>query len=434
MVDFLLEKHNPWWHDRKEVNQDLVIKEFQEQKIKYNHPFLEQFQKKEAIYILRGPRRIGKTTLLKRLIKKLLHDNEPQENVFFYPCDRIEDFNQLYDLISLYLGSIRNKQKQAFIFLDEISFVTQWQRAVKSLADSGDLKRCTVLLTGSNALDLKYSSERLPGRRGKVQGKDVSYLPLSFSEFSTAVGQADENASLTDFFLCGGFPQSINQYYQQGFVSNFLYDAYLDWMEGDVHKIGKSEKLMYALVKEIFLHMGSTTSWYKLAKNAGIGSHSTVKDYLDIFENLFITFYLNYYSVEQKKVILRKNKKIYFQDPMIFHALRGKVDNFSEKYFQYSESFLGEDEMSGFIENMVAAHLYKKQGQLYYGHYQGKEIDFVLNQQNQNYYFEVKYQKNIRISDFSYWNKHCPLTVVTRNFDLQKENLQFISLKKFLQK
>ena len=38
------------------------------------------------------------------------------------------------------------------------------------------------MVTGSNTLDVKYGSERLPGRTGK-KGKDFVLLPMNFSSF-----------------------------------------------------------------------------------------------------------------------------------------------------------------------------------------------------------------------------------------------------------
>ena len=42
-------------------------------------------------------------------------------------------------------------------------------------------RNATYVVTGSSALDLKKSSEKLPGRRGK--GCDFVLLPLSFRQF-----------------------------------------------------------------------------------------------------------------------------------------------------------------------------------------------------------------------------------------------------------
>src|SRR3989338_823007 len=301
MDDFLFAKHNPWWNNRQAIEQDVSLLEYEKQKFKHKHQFIDDFSHGDSVFILRGPRRIGKTTLLKLIIAKLLKSNTVQpQNIFFYPCDRVSDFNQLYDLVLNYLGQADKGQR--YIFLDEVSFVKEWQRAIKDLWDSGDLSGVTLVLTGSNALDLKISAERLPGRRGKLEHIDIEYSPLRFEEFIKMVKIKKNIKELfIDYAVCGGFPQAINEYYNNVYIPNYLYDVYLNWIEGDIYKTGKSEKLMYEILREVIKHLSSNTSWYKIAKNTNIGSHSTVQDYLDVFEKLYLTFYLHFYSIEQKK-------------------------------------------------------------------------------------------------------------------------------------
>jgi len=427
-MDFHLEKHNPWWEDKKRIDEDIVLVEFYRQKYKFFHPFIKNQFNKDAIFIIRGPRRIGKTTLIKLIIKKLLFNKRVNpKNIFFYPCDRIVDFNVLYDLLINFLSQKNDGRR--YIFLDEITYVKEWPRAIKSLADSGDLKKTTLFLTGSNALDLKTSAERLPGRRGKEEEVNINFYPLSFFQFYTLT----KNKNIFDFLLTGGFPQAVNEYYRQQFISNFIYQGYLDWIEGDIHKIGKSDKLMDLIFSEIFKHLGSTVSWYKIAKNTGIGSHSTVEDYIDIFDKLFITFSLNYYSIDQKKIFFNKNKKIYFSDPIILHSIKGKIDNFLDQFFLYAKSnILNPNFLPALMENIVASYLKQLGGQLFYGNYRGKEIDFVFKRKNKTYFIEVKYQNLIHPNDFSFWQEKKSLVVVTKNFTYKKDNLRFIKIEDFL--
>ncbi|MFZ5819261.1 MAG: ATP-binding protein [Chloroflexota bacterium] len=433
MEDFFFEKHNPWWFDLGSLEADKVLAEFDAQKYQFRHPYLDEFSHQDGVIIIRGPRRIGKTTLLKLLVRELLlKQNVSPKNVLYFPCDRIENFNELYDLILNYLGLGLPGRK--YLFLDEISFVREWQRAVKSLWDSGDLNQVTVILTGSNALDLIASGERLPGRRGSLDQVDIDYFPLRFDQFASMVGSGvDTQKLLHDYLMTGGFLHAINEFYGRNFISNYLYDTYLTWIEGDIYKAGKSERLMYPVLGEILSHLGGTISWYKIAKNAGLGSHSTVESYLDIFQKLFVAFPLNFYSVDQKKVFVNKNKKIYFIDPVVLQAIKCKVDGFTDRFFDYSSSFTFDQEfLPGLIENVVAAHLHQAGGRLAFGRFQDKEVDFVLSRAGKDHYFEVKYQNSIKLTDFAYWQKDEPLTVITKNFSLAKNNLVFVKAEEFL--
>jgi len=433
MEAFLFEKHSPWWSDIGNIEKDKVLTEFDAQKYQYYHPYLKDFSHQDSVIIIRGPRRIGKTTLLKLLIKDLLlKQNINPKNVLYYPCDRVENFNDLYDLVLNYLGLGLPGRK--YLFLDEISFVREWQRAIKDLWDSGDLKQTTVILTGSNALDLKMSGERLPGRRGNLDQVNIDYYPLSFDQFVQLVeNNGDSKKLLADYLMTGGFPHAINEFYGRNFISNYLYDSYLTWIEGDIHKAGKSERLMYPLLGEILSHLGSTVSWYKIAKNTGLGSHSTVESYLDIFQKLFISFNLNFYSVDQKKTFVNKNKKIYFVDPVILQSAKCKVDGFTDCFFDYAFSFTFDQEfLPGLIENVVAIHLLQTGGRLSFGRLQDKEVDFVLSKSGKDHYFEVKYQNTIRLADFAFWQKNEPLTIITKYFSHTKNNLVFVKAEDFL--
>ena len=154
-LDFPL--YNPWWETPEAIKSDIKIREFDAQKFQFRHPFLKTFPTNlDAVLTLRGPRRIGKTTLVKLIIKNLLLDLRiPPENIFFYSCDQVTDFKELSTILGEYLSFIRPRSKErVFIFLDEISFVKEWQRAIKTLADTGQLQNVTCLLTGSSTIAL----------------------------------------------------------------------------------------------------------------------------------------------------------------------------------------------------------------------------------------------------------------------------------------
>ena len=177
---------NPWWEEAALIEADDKLRELQLQQFPYQHPLLETFpQNQSGVMTLRGPRQIGKTTLVKQLVcKLLLKDKVNPENIFYYSCNTIGDYNELYELLSLYLEeSNYQTDKHLYIFLDEISFVKEWQRAIKEFVEGRLGKQVLFLLTGSSTVDLEFSSERLPGRRGRLPEKDVLFLPLSFAEY-----------------------------------------------------------------------------------------------------------------------------------------------------------------------------------------------------------------------------------------------------------
>lgn len=445
-LDFPL--YNPWWETPEAIKSDIKIREFDAQKFQYHHPFLKTFPTHlDAILTLRGPRRIGKTTLVKLIIRNLLLDLEiPPENVFFYSCDQVADFKELSTILQEYLSFIRPRTKErVFIFLDEISFVREWQRAVKTFADTGQLQHTTCLLTGSSTIDLTFSSERLPGRRGSFFKPDINLLPLTFGEFVQLVKPelakkakpsfhlASFQKLFDDYLLIGGFPNAINEYYQKGFISSTTFEAFIKWIEGDLHKIGKSEQLANQILERIFTHLTTPVSWYKLAKEAGIGSHATVIDYVEILERLFVLFNTKCFLVGQQRADVKKNRKIYFTDPFIYNCLYAYVNGFLDEAFTFTtKQTINAKTKPRLVENTVATHLSRIFSPLYYGKFKELEIDFVGKKRGDLHFFEVKYQSKISSSDFSWTKDILPsLTVITKK-DSHGNRVKLVPVEVFL--
>ena len=117
----------------------------------------------------------------------------------------------------------------------------------------------------------------------------------------------------------------------------------------------------------------------------------------------------------RKNACFKKEKKIYFQDPFIFHSMRSWVTGLTD-YFNGAQSYLDnpEDE-SKLVESVVENHLvrlmyntfpsdvfaphehvfyWKKSGG-------GKEVDFVLkSKESELLPIELKFQNKIQKSDY----------------------------------
>lgn len=88
--------------------------------------------------------------------------------------------------------------------------------------------------------------------------------------------------------------------------------------------------------------------------------------------------------------------------------------------------------LSKFIENVVGLFLKKNCQILHYGHYQNKEVDYVILKNKKLFAVEVKYQNLININDFSFWKEKIPLIIITKNFNYKKNFLWFIDREDFL--
>lgn len=452
-----LQSHNPWWLRPELILEDSKILEFEKQKFQWQPKIFKKKElNKDVIFTLRGPRQVGKTTFIKLLIKKLLlKDKHTKEAIFYFACDRIADFNELYNLIKSYLDFIRPRtNKRIFIFLDEISFVKDWQRAIKQLKDQGKLKKAVLILTGSNTLDLKYSSERMPGRRGEASKLDREILPLNFKEYLELIQKdlielsSQELSQLhlpklkklfEDYLLTGGFIANVNEFHQKKYISPIRFEVYSSWIEGDLHKIGKSEKTLLRLSEQIEKHLTSSVSFYKLAKETGLASYATIEDYVDILEKMFVLIRLDYFDISQKKPDYKKNHKFYFSDPFVLYTLLSKTKGFLDDPFNFSKrEFITREKQPIWSELSVVSLFSRLYPQIYYGKIGDREIDLVARKEGKYIFCEVKYQEKASLQDF-HWidqaiSKKEKLIVITKQDFAVGKNRVLVPREVFLVK
>jgi len=191
---------NPWWTNPAAIDSDISIKDWDSSKFKWRPRLGETIQwDVDVVYVLRGPRQVGKTTLSKLKIRELLRAGIPPRTIFYWACDLVERPEKLVEIVEGYLAFSKGATGRRFIFLDEISSVKDWQKGIKHLYDRGRLRGCTTVLTGSHSIDLRRASESLARRRGdvhKLKDKlpDKILLPMKFSEY--AESRSEEIAQL----------------------------------------------------------------------------------------------------------------------------------------------------------------------------------------------------------------------------------------------
>ncbi len=460
-LEFLI-RYNPWWLDKQEINKDLKISQFKQSRIKYFHPLLDKFVlEKDAIYTLRGSRQTGKSTILKLLIKKLLEKNKDPRRIFFFPGDYAKDYKELYEILLVFLDSAP-KQRRKYIFIDEISFIKEWTRAIKLLADEGKLKNCFVLLTGSLSVFVKGESEFMPGRRGMAKNLDKILFPLSFGEyvkladrklfdaikikeegsiiskFNNKIGISKDNPlkysrnsnilnkHWIDYILTGGYFLNINSYLAAGSVPASNYSLYLESFRGDWLKLGREEFLLKETIMGIMRQLGSSTSWLNLAKQSSVQSHLTMASSVEILEKLFIVKVLHNLDIAKKLPNLRKEKKILFVDPFMLTLFKG--------YLQAREDYLAifkdliNNNMPAVAENVAVSHLSRFYKNSFFYRVKTGEVDFIGQDGNNFIGYEVKYQNSVEKKDFKFRDKFKNIVLITKNKFLLEKNYPAVPL------
>ncbi len=410
-----LKIQNIWWD--KDINLDFHLRKLAEKKYEFSPnliPLKELRQEKSGIYTLIGPRQIGKTTYLKQLIRELL-SHYPKNNLFYLSCENIAP-EKLKEAILFFRNNIAEKGKH-FIFLDEVSLVDQWELVELELYNKGLLEQTIIINSGSSSVNLKKSSEKLPGRKGK--GKLYYFFPLSFREYVFLVEpkakEIDKNPLLhldslkklfKEYILAGGFPQIINEQ-AGGSINDSNYDIYRDWIEGEITKFRRSVNYTYQILSRVMESRTSQINWESIAKNSTIKSHTTVSDYIDLLDSLFITKTVNSIGSDLK-INLAKNKKVYFFDHFLLSVIEKSLLKINDYYEYYTDKLTDETYLSKIVENIVFSNLIKHivtQGYninntlFYWRSKTQQEIDFIVYVRKKNTKIivplEVKYTNKI---------------------------------------
>ncbi len=388
-----MERYNCWW--RGEEDEDYT--KWRNQKIKWVPELVNDIKLKPfSMHFLIGPRQVGKTTLLKILIHKLLEKKVNPKSIFYYSCDELLNHKELGEVLDNYIAAKKERKiKKSLIVLDEITFVEEWWRAIKARIDRGELKNDVVILSGSASIELLEQKERFPGRRG--EGRDYILYPLSFDKYlelysknemkKTKNIEKSEKAmkankiflesirkAFKKYLITGGFPLPIRDMFTEGRIKEETRRTYLDWIRGDLRKAGKSERYAKEVISYILQAHNSAISWLSIAKSTSINSSNTAQDYIEILEKLFIAKVL-YLLTPDFKIKYRKNKKVHFIDPFVYNIFSG-----------FTKIQTHEDAL---VESIVAMHLARKFPTYYWKN--RTEIDAVSVVKGKQIGFEVKW-------------------------------------------
>jgi hypothetical protein len=331
-----VEEQNPWWVGEA----DYTYERWARYELKWVPDVIERIPLRPfSLSFLVGPRQVGKTTAIKILIHDLIKRRDPK-SVFYYSCDELSDHRELGEVLDGYLAAREEwRIRSSVLFLDEITFVEEWWRAIKSRIDRGVFRRDALVITGSASIELLAGKERFPGRRG--HGEDIYYLPLDFSEYVRKLGglelrrappnpdavarcaranalHASRVFKLFERYLrTGGFPVPIRELFTRGRISAETKKACLDWLRSDWRKAGKSDGYMKAVLGYVLRARLSPVSWLGMAKETSVGSPHTAQSYVECLGDLLVVKVLNQIGPDFR-VLHRKNKKIHLLDPFLY--------------------------------------------------------------------------------------------------------------------
>lgn len=147
------------------------------------------------------------------------------------------------------------------------------------------------------------------------------------------------------------------------------------------------------MLKGIIKTYGSQISWIALAKHLSIEHHKTVSDYCRILESMNVLHIQEAVLEDKMTAAPKKNKKLYFRDPFIAHAVSTYIEN--TDYNSILHSLKSPEHVSSLVESICVDHC-KRHFPTYYISGKKGEVDLAVILGNKLLPAEVKWTSQLR--------------------------------------
>jgi len=327
---------------------------------------------KDVIKVLVGQRRVGKSYFLYQLIQYIA-DKIPDSNIV-YINKELPDFSEIRtDTDLLKFVKSYEKENNNFLFLDEVQDIDNYPTALRALLAEG---LWDIWCTGSNASFLSADIS------GSLSGRHIEFEinPLNYNEFIEFHSMAHSSESIQLFLKYGGLPYLRNLPLTDEIVFEYLRNIYNTIVYKDViarHNI-RNSRFVEDLVMYLADNTASIVSAKKISdflKNQRINiAPVRVIEYLDHLAKSFFVTKISRADLKGRK-IFEFGEKYYFSDI----GLRNSIVGFKSA------------DINKILENVVLNH-FKSYGYSYTtGDYNGREIDFVFEKNQNRIYVQVTY-------------------------------------------
>lgn len=317
-----------------------------------------------ANIVITGARRAGKTWFMFQIMHEfILRGTQPDELLYI----NFED-ERFVELTSADLDLIIESFKELFAvkpicFFDEIQNISNWEKFVRRLVDSG----YRVFITGSNAKMLSREIATVLGGRFLIR----EIYPLSFTEFLRFKGIAlEKNYEFSDqriqirqlfdeYFYFGGFPEILKFENKKEYLSNLFQKVFY----GDIvvrYKL-KNDFALKLMIKKMAESVHDETSFTRIRniiQSTGIKiGTATLIEYFRYLEESFLLFKLRNVAA---KISSRESKQKYYF-----------VDNGILNLFLFSPETI-------LLENLVFTELKRRYPDNFYYYKENHEVDFYI--------------------------------------------------------
>ncbi len=337
---------------------------------------LSKYIVKGKTLVIYGPRRVGKTTLVKDFLEttNLKYRFETGDNLLIHDALSSQNLEKIKEFV----------EGLELIAIDEAQNIPNIGMGLKLIND--EFPDISVIVTGSASFELAGQiGEPLTGRK-----RNLTLFPVSQIEFKELYSNTfDLKQDLNKFLIFGSYPsvftagtivkkiEELNEIIGSYLLKDILAFENL-----------KNSKLLIDLLRLLAFQIGSEVSETELGTQLGI-DQKTVGKYLDLLEKSFIIKSLRGYSKNLRSEITKK-QKYYFLDNGIRNAL---ISNFNDLEVrndigQLWENFLVIERLKNKEYSKIFSNSF------FWRTYSQKEIDYIEESGGDLKGFEIKWNEN----------------------------------------
>lgn len=406
-IDVELAESNPWWREpRTWESSDVQLRAARRSHLTYAPRPLHGFEP-GGLYILRGPRRVGKSTALKQFIAARLHAGVPPRAILHVSVEG-RSSQDLVDIVRRGAAEwLVGEPGERCWVIDEVTGVDgPWPEQIKRLRDShASFSSDTVILTGSSSSQFEEARKLLAGRRN-AEWSDRTLFQMGFMDVARALGHdLPEPPGLRiselggegleaavseyrpwlpsfidaweEYLRVGGYPQAVAAQLRapgdpdgRRVLTNALWDV----IQGDAFEgSGLTDTQTQTLLRSVASSLSSLLSLRSVATDLAV-HHATAESRLDSLRRAFIAF-----PVHREEGLAPKSRsqaKWYFTDPSLARLASDLGAGAPPKASALSEQQLAVALLRALEEERPGAAI-RQDRLLYYRSRTGAEVDFV---------------------------------------------------------
>ncbi len=349
------------------------------------------------VIIVYGARQVGKTTLIKEIIKRFDGRSE------YFNCDYL-DIQSVFSYENA--GNLKSVIKDhELIVLDEAQRITNIGLVLKILHD--EFPELKVLATGSSSFELSNRvNEPLTGR------KVVYHLyPFTIEELMPSSSIIDIKRELNRILIFGTYPSVILNDNVEGtshlkeITSSYLFKDVLSYQNI------KRPDVLTDLLKLLAFQISNEVSFTELSGILKV-DQTVVQRYIQLLEDSFIVFRLPALKRNLRNEV-GKTRKIYFWDIGIRNMLIQNLNtlDFRNDHGALWENFCISERMKHLKTdplNMIKPYFWRT--------YSQKEVDYIEDNQGKINAYEFKWseKKKVKIpGDFTNAYKNSAFEIIT---------------------